>query len=75
MQTLGEIPHFASGAVQRPTLRRTMSSATRLEDIAAKVGVSVSTASRALAGSTAISAETRKGGQGGGAGLGLRGPA
>jgi LacI family transcriptional regulator len=47
----------------------------RLEDIAAKVGVAVSTASRALAGSTAISAETRRAVQEAAADLGYRLPA
>lgn len=47
----------------------------RLEDIAAKVGVSVSTASRALAGSTAISAVTRQSVQEAAAALGYRMPA
>lgn len=47
----------------------------RLEDIAAAVGVSVSTVSRALAGNTAISAETRRAVQEAAATLGYRLPA
>lgn len=52
-----------------------MPAAARLEDIAAKVGVSVSTASRALAGNPAISAETRQAVQEMAAALGYRMPA
>lgn len=52
-----------------------MNGPARLEDIAAKVGVSVSTASRALAGNTAISAETRQSVQEAAAALGYRMPA
>lgn len=51
-----------------------MSNPPRLEDIAAQVGVSVSTASRALAGSAAISAETRQAVQSAAAALGYRMP-
>ncbi len=52
-----------------------MASTPRLEDIAARVGVSVSTASRALAGSAAISAETRRAVQEAATALGYRLPA